>query len=233
MTSHKHTNSGRRRDITTFEECPESLARTLLEWYRENGRKFSFRRYCSPYHVLVSEIMLRKTTAKQVDKVFREFVERFPDLRSLASASASEVEAVIRPLGIRSRAKALVELARRVLEEHSGKIPDSYAELSKLPSVGEYVAGCVMLFCFGKRVPPVDTNVDRVLARVFGLDSLPQTARVSAVKDIYLSIMPDGLEREFHYAILDLSAALCRPKSPKCKDCPIRICCTYGKSYID
>ena len=209
-----------------------ALVLALLEWYRKNGRKLSFREFRSPYHVLVAEIMLRKTTAKQVDRVFREFVERFPDVHSLALASASEVDEVIRPLGIRSRAKHLVEIARKIIEEHCGSIPASYAELSKLPGVGSYVAGCVMVFCHGVRLPLVDTNVSRVLTRVFGLDALPPAAKRNALEELYLSISPAGMERDFHYALLDLSAAFCRPKDPKCNVCPIRTYCSYGKDYI-
>jgi len=208
------------------------LASALLRWYRRHGRRLSFRGCSDPYHVLVSEIMLRKTTARQVDRVFAVFVERFPDVHSLASASVSEVESIIRPLGIKSRARALVEIAKIIAERYGGTVPDDYAELRALPSVGDYVAGCVVAFCYGRRVPLVDTNVERVLTRVLGLDGASRTDRVQRVREEYLHLAPRGAERCFHYALLDLAAALCRPRSPRCAECPIIEFCTYGKRYI-
>ncbi len=204
------------------------MVRQLLEWYGKEGRRLSFRASSDPFHILVAEIMLRKTTARQVDRVFREFIRRFPTPSSLASAPEGEVEAVLRPLGIRSRARALIEIARAIQEHHGGVVPSRRDELVRLPSVGDYVSGCVLSFCFGERVPLVDTNVMRVFTRLFGLWDASRAEREKEVRMRYLRILPDSRHREFHYAILDVSAAYCRPKDPRCDGCPLQRWCSYA-----
>jgi A/G-specific adenine glycosylase len=206
----------------------ETVAKRLIAWYRKHGRRFSFRQTRDPYRVLVAEMMLRKTTARQVEKVFGPFFERFPTVESLAAANPEAVREVIRPLGIRSRAMNLIQTARKIVEEHSGKIPADFSELTRLPGVGEYVAGCVLTFCYGRPHPLIDSNATRVLSRLCGIADPSQLDARRKLREVYSRLVPRGREREFHYALLDLAAALCRPQAPSCALCPLTAVCHFA-----
>ena len=200
----------------------------MIAWYKRHGRRFSFRETKDPYQVLVTEIMLRKTTARQVEGVFASFFERFPTVESLATADPRAVQEVIRPLGIRGRAVDLVRIARKIAMEHSGTVPADFDELTELPGVGEYVSGCVLTFCYGKPYPLIDSNVARVLSRLYGISKTSQRAAKKKLRELYSQLAPQGQEREFHYALLDLAAILCRPRIPFCASCPLNTaCCAY------
>ena len=209
------------------------LAQKLLHWYERHGRIFSFRKASTPYEVLIAEIMLRKTTARQVNKVWPEFVKRFPTIEALSKADEREVERLIAPLGIKKRAHDLVMIAKAIVKYY-GKFPHDVKELIKLPGVGEYVANCVACFCFGKKLPLVDSNVRRVLTRLFGTELRGLRGREldEKINRGYLELMPSNNIRKFHYAMLDLAALICKPKNPKCDYCPLKTWCSYSKLKV-
>jgi len=205
---------------------PEAIVRSLLNWHEAHKRDFSFRRATDPYAVLVAEIMLRQTTARQVDKIWPKFMRRFPDPKSLVEADIREVEQLIAPLGIRSRARQLKEIARIIVERWQGRIPADPAGLMELPGVGEYIANCVVSFCYGVRLPLIDSNVRRVLMRVLGptLAGLGRKEVSEALKRAYLELASVTDPRHLHYALLDLAALVCKAEKPLCDNCPISLC---------
>jgi len=200
----------------------------LISWYKRHGRRFLFRKTNDPYKILVTEIMLRKTTARQVEKVYQLFFEQFPSVTSLEKAQVKKVRKIIKPLGIASRAEDLVRIAKTLKRKYAGKIPQTFDELTKLPSVGEYIAGCVLTFAYNQPRPLLDSNVMRVLSRLSGgsADSIcaPTKKKLQA---LYSELVPPGQEREFHYALLDISAKLCRPSAPACAICPLATMCQF------
>jgi len=205
----------------------DQIASRLLAWYARFGRKFSFRYLRDPYSILIAEILLRKTTARQVDKVFPEFIRRYPSFKALAEASVGDVEKLIRPLGLRGRAIQLLQIAKQVVDRFNGELPKNEEELKKLPGVGGYIAGCVLTFAYHIRKPLVDSNVKRVLSRLAGYSNVPMKSKelLRRLSEIYLLIAPKGAERDFHYALLDLAALICRPKEPRCEECPVAKLC--------
>jgi len=208
----------------------KEIARILLEWHSRFGRRFSFRETLDPYGVLVAEIMLRKTTARQVEKVWPEFMRRFPTIEALARANVREVEHLIASLGIKKRAHDLVTLAKKVVEQY-GKIPHDPNQLKSLPGVGEYIANCLASFCFGERLPLIDSNVRRILCRMLGITEKGKKADMM-IRKAYENIAPLSDYRSFHYALLDLAAIYCRPKKPRCEKCPVKnVCRSYNTSF--
>jgi len=193
----------------------------LLSWHRKSYRDLSFRRVSDPFWVLIAGMLLRQTRSQQVDRVFPTLMRRYPTIEALASARLAELTKLLRPLGIRSRARQLRTVARILRDRYRSSVPNRLEELLKLPGVGPYVAGCVVSFCFGQEMPLIDTNVKRVLSRVLGREGCSDKELGAA----YLTMSAGHDRRLFHYAILDLAAALCRPRRPLCHQCPLSELC--------
>ena len=141
--------------------------KTLLMWYAEYGRELPWRNTDDPYHVLVSEIMLQQTQVERVIPKYHEFLAKYPDINTLANAPTEEIKETWKPLGYNIRPVRLQTIAREVQTEYGGTIPQEPEELQKLKGIGKYTAGAVSCFGYRKSVALVDTNVDRVLQRVF------------------------------------------------------------------
>src|SRR5438552_12189726 len=159
------------------------LGQKLLRWYDGNRRELPWRTRLGlnsaspeldPYHVLLSETMLQQTQLATVIPYFKRFLDRFPTLRSLASADEQNVLRLWQGLGYYSRARNLQSAARQVIEEHGGRLPQSVDRLRELPGVGRYTAGAVASIAFGCRTPIVDGNVARVICRLDRIESDPR-----------------------------------------------------------
>jgi len=201
----------------------------LLDWSRTNQESYPFRHTKSAYEILVCEILLRKTTAKQVSNIYEKFFVRFPTIGSLASASAKEVLEVIRPLGIWRRAYDLNRLAREIVTKHGGRVPHELTALTSMKGVGRYVANCVLAFAYGRNVPMVDSNVERVISRLLGVEPCGKGTPKEAIWEAYSELAPVDRLRQFHYALIDLSHKVCRNKDPQCAACPLVEHCRHGR----
>lgn len=198
----------------------------LLEWYWEVKRDLPWRRTSNPYHIWVSEVMLQQTQVKTVIPYYHNFLERFPDLTSLAQASLEEVLELWRGLGYYSRARRLWEGARFVLEKYEGRVPREYLSLLEIPGVGEYTAGAIASFAFGECVPAVDGNVMRVVARFLAWEEAVEKVKTSRHFLEHLKgWQPVKYAGDFNQAMIELGATVCTPKSPKCQDCPLQEGC--------
>ena len=199
-----------------------SFTRKLLAWYKRNGRDLPWRDTRNPYAILVSEFMLQQTQVSRVLEYYPRFITRFPTIDALARARPKAVMEQWEGLGYYARARNLHLLAKRVAETGSA-IPDDPEELRTLPGVGRYTAGAVACFAYEKPVPAVDTNVKRVLTRVF------------APKDVWAlaeKLTPRVGERawRFNQALMELGALVCTAKKPKCPKCPVRHDCLAVRS---
>ena len=198
-------------------QSQKAFQRKLLAWYRRTARDLPWRDTRNPYAILVSEFMLQQTQVSRVTEYFPRFLARFPTLGSLARARPKVVREAWEGLGYYARARNLHALARQV-SGAGGRVPDDPDELIKLPGVGRYTAGAVACFAYEKAVPAVDTNVRRVLERVFETDDVWGTAA---------AIMPRGGKTawQFNQAIMELGALVCTARKPKCPQCPVRRGC--------
>jgi len=211
----------------------ETFGSRLLCWFQHNRRSFIWREKPDGWLVLVSEILLKKTRASRVDSFVRGFMEKYPNPKTLALADQDKLEHDLAPLGLqRQRAAHMHALARTLVEEFNGEIPDTEEELRTLPGLGEYSRNAVRCFAFGERLPIVDANVVRVLARVFRPHcSRAEPRRSPEMWEIAWALLPENASSAVHHnlALLDLGALVCLPRKPRCRCCPLlEVCMTGG-----
>jgi A/G-specific adenine glycosylase len=207
-----------------------SLAELLLPWFDEHARDLPWRRkQTTPWGVLVSEFMLQQTPVSRVAPIWLEWLERWPTPSALAAASQADVLRAWGKLGYPRRALRLHAAAAVIAAEHGDIVPSVVDTLLGLPGIGEYTARAVLAFGYGRRVPVVDTNVRRVIARVVHGAGDAGPARTTADLADAEALLPDG-EAEaarFSAALMELGAVRCVARRPDCADCPALPLCTW------
>jgi A/G-specific adenine glycosylase len=200
----------------------------LLRWFRKNGRDLPWRRTRDPYKILVSEVMLQQTQVERVREYYRRFVREYPTIQDLASANPARVRDSWDGLGYYARARNLHAAARTVVRQHGGRFPRQVEDAMALPGVGRYTAGAVVSFAYGEPAPILDTNVRRVLGRIFvrRWASRPAAAerRLWALAE---AVIPAGEAWAFNQALMDFGATVCTARNPRCSECPITQVCIY------
>jgi A/G-specific adenine glycosylase len=199
---------------------------SLLSWYPANKRALPWRNTADPYHILVSEIMLQQTQVDRVIPKYEEFLQKYPTLEALAHAPIEEVRQTWYPLGYNIRPLRLHGIAREAVEKYGGKIPEDPEALQGLKGIGRYTAGAVLSFAFGREAPILDTNVRRVLHRVFIGEG--DAKRYSLQKDLWElseALIPAGKVYDFNQALMDFGATVCTARKPVCLVCPMQSFC--------
>ena len=200
------------------------IQRRVLGWYEKNRRALPWRETSDPYAILVSEVMLQQTQVERVIPKFLEFLELFPTIQSLAAAPLAQIIRRWAPLGYNRRAVRLHEIAREVAHKWNGSLPQAYEDLLRLPGIGPYTAAAVACFGFGAQRAAPDTNVRRVLARLF-LGHSEATAR--QIAEATSRTLPSGRAETWNQALMDLGASLCSARKPRCSECPLAAWCLY------
>ena len=203
--------------------------RNLLNWYRRHGRDLPWRDTRNPYHILVSEMMLQQTQVDRVLPKYHEWLGRYPTFEALAAAPESEVVKTWYPLGYNIRPKRLQSIAREAVEKHGGALPDDEETLRSFKGIGPYTAGAVMSFAFGKRTAILDTNVARVLFRVFVGRGDPRSHKMDKkLWALSREVLPHRHVFDFNQALMDFGATQCSARKPQCMMCPMtRKCRSY------
>ena len=232
----------------------QAFTKKLLAWYARAARDLPWRKTRDPYQVLVSEVMLQQTQVSRVTEYYPRFLERFPDLETLASARPKAVREAWDGLGYYARASNLHALARVVSRDLDGTLPHDPDELVKLPGIGPYTAGAVASFAYERPVPAVDTNVARVIRRVFlekerrgvwGVvpdgsqrksgshrrEPLPTPHASRNIWNLARALIPKDGKRawRFNQAMMELGALVCVARKPRCGECPVREGCKTGR----
>lgn len=198
----------------------------LFSWYDRNGRRLPWRRTRNPYRVLLSEIMLQQTQVSRVLVKYPAFLQRFPDIETLAAARRSDVVLAWQGMGYNNRAVRLHTLARTVCSDYDGALPSDFDSLISLPGVGRYTANAVLSSAFRRNVPIVDTNVHRVLSRVRSAkNSVTDRDSVAASWKIAASLIPSERCHDWNQALMDLGATVCVATTPLCPGCPVNSVC--------
>jgi A/G-specific adenine glycosylase len=208
------------------------FSRRLRGWYRTHARDLPWRHTRDPYRVLVSELMLQQTQVSRVLDYYARFLERFPTLEHLAAARPGRVMEAWDGLGYYARARNLHQLARRVTREGGeGALPSEPLELRKLPGIGAYTAGAVASFAYERRAALVDTNVARVLSRVFAPRLNPRRPRdLKRLWAMAEQLLPRTGKAawEHNQAVMELGAVVCTARVKRCTECPVSSACrTY------
>lgn len=215
-----------------MEEKEEYFIKQAISWWKNERRDFPWRRTNDPYRILITEILLRKTTANQVNSIYHEFFREFPSIHHLAVSSEEKLEKILYPLGMeKKRSKELSKLSIYLVENHRGQVPANMEKLLELHGVGRYTAGGVLCQAYKKDTAMVDTNVVRVMIRYFGFESSRKRPRDdSKLWDFVEKLIPKGKCRDFNLGVIDFATAICISKKPKCEICPLNRYCDYFKN---
>jgi len=198
----------------------------LRGWYRRHRRLLPWRRTRDPYRIWVSEVMLQQTRVAAARPYYADFLRRFPDLPSLATASRDEVLAAWSGLGYYRRARHLHEAASIVIRDHGGHVPESAEAFGRLPGVGRYTTGAVLSIAFDRPLPVLDGNVARVLARLHALPvSIREPDGARRLWALAGSLIPMRSPGDWNQALMELGATVCAPSGPRCGACPVRRWC--------
>jgi A/G-specific adenine glycosylase len=206
---------------------PDAAARrrfrtALLSWYRHHGRDLPWRRTGDPYHILVSEVMLQQTQVDRVLPKYEEWLAKYPTFESLAAAPEADVVRTWYPLGYNIRPRRLQSIAREAVARFDGSLPDDEATLRSFSGIGAYTAGAVMSFAFGRRAAILDTNVARVLSRVFlGETASGNGAGTRRLWELSRAVLPHRHVFDFNQGLMDLGAMVCTARKPRCSACPL------------
>ena len=197
----------------------------LLAWYDANARSLPWRAAVgaartAPYRVWLSEVMLQQTTVPHATPYFHAFTTRWPTVADLAAADDAQVMGAWAGLGYYARARNLLACARAVAGEHGGVFPDTEARLLALPGVGAYTAAAVAAIAFDRAANVVDGNVERVMGRLFAVET-PVPAARPELRRLAGLFVADERPGDWAQALMDLGATVCRPKSPSCEVCPV------------
>jgi A/G-specific adenine glycosylase len=230
MTHSRQGNVGR-RVRTPPDSLPLPLQRRrfrrrLLDWYGRHGRDLPWRQTTDPYHILVSEVMLQQTQVDRVLPKYAEWLEKYPTLAALAAAPEHDVAQTWRPLGYNVRPRRLHAIARESVASYGGTLPSDEPTLRSFKGIGAYTAGAVLSFAFGQRAAILDTNVARVLFRVFVGRGNPKSHTMRQhLWDVSRAVLPMRHVFDFNQALMDFGATLCTARKPKCLLCPMRTGC--------
>jgi A/G-specific adenine glycosylase len=212
---------------------PESLSGQLLDWYDRHARVMPWRVSPQdrasgvrpdPYLVWLSEVMLQQTTVAAARDYFLRFIARWPNVAALAGAPDAEVMGEWAGLGYYARARNLVKCARAVVAEHGGKFPATRAGLLGLPGIGPYTASAIAAISFDEAATVVDGNVERVMARMFAVET-PLPAAKPELTALADRLTPQIRPGDYAQAVMDLGATICTPRSPACGICPWNHAC--------
>ncbi len=212
---------------------PDRLRAELLAWYDANARDLPWRVQpadhragvrADPYRVWLSEVMLQQTTVPHATPYFLKFTQRWPTVSALAAEDDGEVMAAWAGLGYYARARNLLACARAVADRHGGVFPASEQELSALPGLGPYTTAAVSAIAFDRPANVVDGNVQRVMARLFAVET-PLPEAKPELKALAGALVRDERPGDWAQALMDLGATVCRPKAPLCDRCPVAEFC--------
>jgi A/G-specific adenine glycosylase len=203
------------------------FAQRVVDWQRRHGRQhLPWQGSRDPYRVWLSEVMLQQTQVATVLAYYERFLERFPDVASLAAAPTDDVLALWSGLGYYSRARNLHRCAQAVMTAHGGAFPRTSTELATLPGIGRSTAAAIAAFCFGERVAILDGNVKRVLARWLAFDGdLAQSRHERTLWDAATDLLPATGIEPYTQGLMDLGAMVCLASAPRCEACPLRSDC--------
>lgn len=211
-----------------IQNIPQIRSR-LLKWGKHNFKAFSWRDEDDEWLTLVSEVLLQRTRAEQVEPIYLEFKSRFPTYKALLAADNDTLDTITSGLGIHKRTATILQLAQWI-DEHNGHMPESPDELEEIRGIGPYTSAAWLSLHQGTRATIVDANVFRWLARTTCQDYGRDPRGVDWVYELADALTPPRAFTAYNYAVLDFTMTICTPANPKCPSCPIRQYCCFGKS---
>jgi A/G-specific adenine glycosylase len=224
--SQRHTRERQDEPVLPAPAARRRFRIRLLSWYERHGRRLPWRETDDPYHILVSEVMLQQTQVDRVLPKYHEWLERYPTLDVLASAPEEEVTRTWHPLGYNIRPRRLQAIAREAVARYDSRLPSDESTLRSFKGIGAYTAGAIRSFAFRQRAAILDTNVARVLFRVFVSRGDPKAhAMRRRLWQISELLVPRVRVFDFNQALMDFGATVCTARKPACLVCPMASMC--------
>lgn len=225
MTGNNSPTDSRKRQV---------FRKSLLAWWERNKIGYPWRGYKNPFHILLTEILLRKTNAEKVQRLVPSVIEHLPTPEAILSKPESYLEKLLHPFGMQKRkAREVRLLTESLVKDFGGNVPADGEDLKELPGVGDYIANAVLCFAYNQRTPVVDTNVIRVLGRVFGVTSDRRRPRTDPeLWRAAAELLPRKRVQEYNWALLDLGKKLCKAQNPRCLECPLNPMCNYYRLVV-
>lgn len=212
----------------------EEYRTKVKKWGRRNRRDFPWRMTRDPYRVLLAEIMLHRTQAVQVAKIYEGIIREYPDIQALAKSSRAELHKALFSLGLKWRIDLIKDMAEILVNKYDSEIPEDKRELLSLPGISEYIACSVRCFAWNIAEPLRDTNTMRVIGRLHNMDVKDSSRRNYRFKELAAELVDPDEPRAYNLALLDLADQVCTKKEePKCDECPVNNLCLYnGESQM-
>lgn len=205
------------------------IVKSILDWSSDNLRTFPWREKRDPYRVLVAEFLLKRTTASAVNRIYCRFIERYPSISKLARADEKGLEEILKTIGYHKvRSKTMIETANIIMRDYNGIIPDTKQSLLSIRNIGPYTAGAILSMGYGKKASIVDSNVERILKRIF-INLLPDKGIKKAIRKVAELLVPKSGHEEFNLALLDIGALICTYRGTFCEKCPISNLCEASR----
>jgi len=202
---------------------------TLIAWGRENFRPFPWRFTENPYHILIAEVMLHRTQAKQIVPIYQRFIKRYPGIADVARSDRDELRLELYSLGLHWRIDLIRDMAAEITARFGGEVPQAREELLGLPGVSQYIASAVRCFAWNSPDALIDTNTVRVAGRLFGLETKDSSRRSKKFAHLLEGLVDPDSPRDYGFAILDLASKVCTARvAPDCVACPLTRWCAYG-----
>lgn len=177
-------------------------------------------------------MLLKRTTAKAAASVYKKFLRKYPNIKKIANSNEEDVRRIIKPIGYPKRAREMKNASRFITENFNSTIPQKQSSLLEIPFIGNYVSNAILSLSFNKPYPMVDSNVNRIINRVYFGQNPPTTNINKMVMQIAHKVLPKDKHRIFNLAMLDLGGTICLPKNPKCNICPLRDTCKFKKARL-
>ncbi len=207
--------------------------KALIAWGQTHYRAYPWRQTRDPYRVLMAEIMLHRTQASQVLPIYEQFIAYYPDISSLAQARKDTLHDMLYSLGLRWRIDLIHAMAAELIERCDGQVPQERDALLSLPGVSDYIASAVRCFAWNYPDPIIDTNVVRVVGRLFGIAVKDSSRRNQYFKSLIATLVDKENPRIYNFALLDLADSICtKKKLPECSKCPVQTMCRYGTTTL-
>ncbi len=211
-----------------------TLRESLLQWGREHYRPFPWRQTSDPYHVLLAEVFLHRTQARQVETVYQQVIQRYPTPADLLSTNQKRIRLTMYALGLHWRTDLLLKMVQQIQEQYGGEIPRERDALLALPGVSDYIAGAVRCFAWNEPEVLLDTNTVRVTGRLLGWEVKDSSRRSPRFRQALEALLDRENPRNFNYALLDLAHLICLKKQPpRCAECPLKNHCVFALKQLD
>ena len=203
------------------------FSKLVLDWYQNKGRKYPWRQDISAFEALTAGLLLQRTNANSVSKVYKNFLKKYPSPERVLDTPIDEVVKDFSNLGYSKRALIYMNICRYIMDELNGIIPEEEEKLLKIPGIGLYIANSIRCIAYGIEVPMVDTNVIRVISRVFSIECYGDSRIDSHIWDFIKSLTSIGISKYFNWGLIDIGGLFCRTKNPKCIKCPLSSICDF------